>query len=54
MKHQALFLRKIKVKKMKCRLLQFLSGALRVNMYVLLLLSVVAEKTKIWTHKIVT
>ena len=31
-KHQALFLRKIKVKKIKCRLLQFLLGALRVNL----------------------
>ena len=31
MKNQALFLRKIKVKKLKCRLLQFLFGALRVN-----------------------
>ena len=31
MKHQALFPIKIKVKKIKCRLLQFLFGALRVK-----------------------
>ena len=31
MKHQALFLQKDKSKKIKCRLLQFLFGALRVN-----------------------
>ena len=30
-KKQAFFLRNIKFKKLKCRLLQFLSGALRVN-----------------------
>ena len=31
MKHQALFSFKDKSKKLKCRLLQFLFGALRVN-----------------------
>ena len=31
MKHQAYFLRKIKVKKLKCRLLQFLFSSVRVN-----------------------
>ena len=31
MKHQALFSYKDKSKKVKCRLLQFLFGALRVN-----------------------
>ena len=31
MKHQALFSSKDKSKKSKCRLLQFLTGALRVN-----------------------
>ena len=31
MKHQAYFLRKIKVKKIKCHLLQFLIGSLRVK-----------------------
>ena len=31
MKNQALFSEKIKVKKLKCHLLQFLFGALRVN-----------------------
>ena len=31
MKSQALFSSKDKSKKLKCRLLQFLSGALRVN-----------------------
>ena len=33
MKHQALFPYKSKIKKTKCRLLQFLFGALRVNTY---------------------
>ena len=33
MKNQALFSSKDKSKKLKCRLLQFLFGALRVNMY---------------------
>ena len=33
MKHQALFSLKDKSKKIKCRLLQFLFGALRVNIY---------------------
>ena len=33
MKHQALFSLKDKTKKFKCRLLQFLFGALRVKMY---------------------
>ena len=31
MKHQALFSLKDKIKKLKCRLLQFLFSALRVN-----------------------
>ena len=34
MKNQALFSSKDKSKKFKCRLLQFLFGALRVNMYI--------------------
>ena len=34
MKNQALFSLKDKSKKLKCRLLQFLLGALRVNMHV--------------------
>ena len=33
MKNQALFSSKDKSKKLKCRLLQFLFGALRVNMF---------------------
>ena len=33
MKNQALFSSKDKSKKLKCRLLQFLFGALRVNSY---------------------
>ena len=33
MKNQALFSSKDKSKKLKCRLLQFLCGAFRVNMY---------------------
>ena len=34
MKHQALFFFKDKTKKLKCRQLQFLFGALRVNFFV--------------------
>ena len=33
MKNQALFSSEDKSKKLKCRLLQFLSGALRVNLF---------------------
>ena len=33
MKNQALFSSKDKSKKLKCRLLQFLFGALRINLY---------------------
>ena len=33
MKHQVLFSSKIKVKNLKCRLLLFLLGALRVKMF---------------------
>ena len=41
MKNQALFSSKDKSKKLKCRLLQFLFGALRVKVvYVLLVMSV--------------
>ena len=36
MKNQALFSSKVKSKKLKCRLLQFLFGALRVNIQILL------------------
>ena len=35
MKNQALFSSKDKTKKLKCRLLQYLFGALRVNIYCL-------------------
>ena len=38
MKHQALFPYKDKSKKIKCRLLQFLFGALKVNVAVILIL----------------
>ena len=34
MKHQALFPKKDKSKKIKCHLLQFLFGALRINIYI--------------------
>ena len=36
MKHQALFSSKDKSKKLKCRLLQFLFGPLRVNIHVVM------------------
>ena len=42
MKNQALFFSKDKSKKLKCRLLQFLFGALRVNMFWKVLLPEVA------------
>ena len=40
MKNQAHFLRKINVKKLKCCLLQFLSGTLRVNIHLSSLLKI--------------
>ena len=43
MKNQALFSSKDKTKKLKCRLLQFLFGALRVNALLKRYLAVVAS-----------
>ena len=44
MKNQALFSSKDKSKKLKCRPLQFLFGALRVNMELLVLLLYILHK----------
>ena len=43
MKHQALFSSKDKSEKLKCRLLQFLFGALSVNMKVILYAVVISN-----------
>ena len=46
MKHQALFSSEDKSKKLKCRLLQFLFGALRVNKKIYNNIIIMYEKKK--------
>ena len=52
MKNQALFSSKIKTKKLKCHLLQFLFGALSFNMYnhIYLLRNALSAKMRIVFH----
>ena len=55
MKNQALFSSKDKSKKLKCRLLQFLFGALRVKqleLQIKLSISLIVKVVLLWNHNI--
>ena len=55
MKNQALFSSKDKSKKLKCRLLQFLFGALRIKqleLQIKLSISLIVKVVLLWNHNI--